>query len=146
MLPTPVKSALGTAVRALVRHPIPSSHCAWTRNVLPGSNSLAVAENLLAAYATLETSVRIASVATSVRSFIALLLLRCPWECGRSLVTPLSTGHEPCEYGRPAALDQIDLTHELLDSFDACRASDGQLDISRERPRILPGTPFRPGR
>src|SRR5437867_6062260 len=39
-------------------------------NVLPGSNSLAVAENRLAAYATPDTSVRIASDAMSVRSFI----------------------------------------------------------------------------
>jgi len=43
---------VGTAMRALVGQPIPSAHCAWTRNVCR-SNSLAVAENLLAAYATL---------------------------------------------------------------------------------------------
>ena len=37
--PTPVKSAFGVAVLALVGHPIPLSHVAWTRYVLPGSKS-----------------------------------------------------------------------------------------------------------
>src|SRR5436189_4729643 len=67
---TPVKSAFAIAIRPFVGQPIPSSHCAWTRYVLPGSNSLAVAENLLAAYATPETSVRIASDTMSVPSFM----------------------------------------------------------------------------
>src|SRR6185437_3503541 len=37
--PTPVKVEFGSAMLAPVGHPIPLSHAAWTRYVLPGSKS-----------------------------------------------------------------------------------------------------------
>src|SRR3954469_24433047 len=42
--PTPVKLAFGSAIVALVGQPIPSSHAAWTRPVLAGSNSCGFTE------------------------------------------------------------------------------------------------------
>ena len=56
---------------AFVGQPMPVSHCAWTRNVLPGSNSPGFTwRKLPAAYATPDMTARRAMDAASVRSFI----------------------------------------------------------------------------
>src|SRR5207237_6528188 len=68
---TPVKSAFGIAMCALVGQPMPSSHCACTRNVLPGSNSAGRTWlKVPAAYATVAMIARRANVAVIARSFI----------------------------------------------------------------------------
>src|SRR5206468_137247 len=43
--PTPVKVTSGSAIVASVGQPMPVSHSAWTRNVLPGSNSRGTTSN-----------------------------------------------------------------------------------------------------